>query len=206
MLGAFLGFFSIAWAAYNRENQGWPRLVRASAVAMSVFAGFYVVFWLATGFDPIATFRTALKMQKFILVDELLGPYSRPWPRTVPWDIYDVILGTGWISAWLIACYFISAPKAPPPQPDDAAEQPQSNRSVKVPQRVLCMICLLQPITIAAFHVLPGEAARLYAFMFPLVLVPVGLEISTWPPKYRAAVCACLWILGAAILRNMAFL
>ena len=210
MLGVFLAAWSLKWAWYNRDLHGWRRLVMASIVAIGVLVGFYVLFWLATAFDPIRTFKVAIINQKAILAE-----VGRPWPLTVPWDVYDVILGTGWISLWLMICYFAGAVKTRQGPAAGGTDQPlgavgkemdSATVSREIPRPVLCAVCLLQPVAIAMLHVLPGEAARLYAFMFPLMLVPVGLEMSTWPRKHRAIACACLWLLGAAVLRNMAFI
>jgi hypothetical protein len=194
MLGVFLGAWSVAWLWYSQDWNSWRRLVLSTGIAIGAFVAFYVAFWAATGFNPIATFNTALANQRVILV-----LVHRPWPLTVPWDMYDVVLGTGWISLWLMICYFTGRRQFPGERIGR-----ESNRTI--PQPVLCAICLLQPIVIAVLHILPGEAARLYAFMFPLMLVPVGLEMSEWPRKYRVIICACLWLLGAATLRNMEFI
>jgi hypothetical protein len=211
MLGVFLGAWSVAWAIYNRNMNGWRRLALATCIALASLVAFYTLFWLATDFDPIRTIRVTLLNQRKIL-DELKGSWQRPWPLTVPWDIYDVILGTGWISVWLMICYFVSARKTAshqaPPCTDKSAATPANGATApfrEIPQPLLCVLCLLQPIAIAVLHVLPGETARLYAFMFPLVLVPVGLELAHWPRNHRLVIYACVWLLGAAVLRNMLF-
>jgi hypothetical protein len=110
-----------------------------------------------------------------------------------------------------MVCYFVGVRREGQPRGESgskvgAAAGDEIRARRDVPPWMLCAICLIQPIVIAALHVLPGEAARLYAFMYPLMLVPVGLELARWPRRDRVIAFACLWLLGAAVLRNMTFI
>jgi hypothetical protein len=50
-----------------------------------------------------------------------------------------------------------------------------------------------------------SETSRVWIFMYPLLAVPIGLELSSWSPRQRLVVFSCLALLANALSRNMAF-
>jgi hypothetical protein len=70
----------------------------------------------------------------------------------------------------------------------------------------ITVICLGQIVLIAVTGVLQCETARVWIFMIPLLMVPVGLELDTWRLGPRMAVYFCVWMLLVAIGQNMRFL
>jgi hypothetical protein len=52
---------------------------------------------------------------------------------------------------------------------------------------------------------LQGETARVWIFMLPLLLVPAGLELSTWPRNARMIGFGCLISLATLLSQNMVF-
>ena len=71
---------------------------------------------------------------------------------------------------------------------------------------MLTFLALLQIFTVAAAALLPGEAPRLWMPMLPLLMAPIGLELTTWPARYRMVAYACLWLIMVLICQNMAFI
>ena len=52
----------------------------------------------------------------------------------------------------------------------------------------------------------PGENARLLLPMMPLLMAPIGFELSRWPLGARLTVYVCLWLITTVICQNMTFL
>ena len=67
-------------------------------------------------------------------------------------------------------------------------------------------LALLQILTVAAAALLPGEAARLWLPMLPLLMAPIGAELARWALWARLVVDTCLWLITVTICQNMTFL
>ena len=55
----------------------------------------------------------------------------------------------------------------------------------------------------ASLGILQAETARVWAFMLPLAMVPIGLELTRWNWRGRLILYGCLGLLTAALIRNM---
>ena len=66
--------------------------------------------------------------------------------------------------------------------------------------------CLLQVLLVAVAGLIPAETARVWLFMVPLLMLPVGLELAEWTPRARWSVYAALWGLMVLVGQNMMFL
>jgi hypothetical protein len=152
----------------------------AAGVTLAVLG----LFWLAIGYDVIATFQSAWRNQHM-----QLARYadSRPYPMTVPFDLTDFALGSGWISAALVMCYFLT------PWRD--------RRHDRFVWTVLALFAL-----VAVTGLLPGETARVWNFMLPLLMIPVGLELSHWTMREQMGVLAVLALITITISQNMLFI
>ena len=62
----------------------------------------------------------------------------------------------------------------------------------------LVVLALAQLVLVAATGLLPGETARVWSFMFPLLMMPVGLELARWPMKARIACLTMLALITAS--------
>jgi hypothetical protein len=69
----------------------------------------------------------------------------------------------------------------------------------------LTFLALLQVVTILAAAILPGEGARLFLPLMPLVAAVAGLELQRWPTRARMSVYACLFVATCVICQNMIF-
>jgi hypothetical protein len=188
-----LAFFLLgyAWLVRGRDREKWAqRFVKHALAAVGCFVLFYAVLWEATGFDPIATFRECLH-QVDVVWDGLvkLGVPGRHLPWTIPADIYDFALGSGWISFPLAIFYFGSAMR----------------KGMGQWQMRIALLCIGQILFVAFAGLIQGETARLWTFMLPMLLTPVGLELGRWPTKYRICVYAVLLLLTALICQSMSF-
>jgi hypothetical protein len=158
-------------------------------VALIAFAAFYGALWVGTGFNPIACFRTCwLDMRDNLRLLESLGNVPRRWPGTIPGDFYDFALGAGWI-AYLIAAYFLLS-----------ATISGSRR-----QLYTALLCIGQFAMVGLLGLIRCETARVWIFMLPMLVLPVGLELARWPFIWRmSAFVALLW-LTIAMWHSMTF-
>jgi hypothetical protein len=154
-------------------------------VALVVVVVCYAFLFALSGFDPIATFARAWHNQHLFLARHTS---DRQFPHTIPWDLYDFVLGAAWIGA-LIG--IIPAFRT----------DPDSRRL-----RMLIILCLAQPVLVACIGLIQTETARVWNFMFPLLLLPAGLELARWDTASRATFFACMWLLLAVIGQNMRFI
>jgi hypothetical protein len=185
VLGAF---FVIYWLVLLADRGFGPayRAARALLLAASVCVSLYALLWLVTGFDAIATFRSISRIQADYLVS-----LARPFPQHLPYDVIDLILGSGYISILLVGFYLF-----------DRGRGAILDRG---PGDRLVQIGLLQILIVIAAALLPGEAARLSMLLLPLLMAPVGLELAKWSPRRRMVVYACLWLITVVICQNMTF-
>ncbi len=183
LLGMFL-------CAYTVAELAGARSVRASVVLASAFwsllvvVAMYGVFGYVTGFDAIGTFRAAVANQA-----RLLPPLARPYPQTIFWDLFDFATSTGWIGA-LLALFALQR----------SARRPFGR------DLLIVALALAQIAAVAVVGLLQTETARVWIFMLPLLMIPVGLELQAWTARSRSAVYACLALVLAAVHQNMMFL
>jgi hypothetical protein len=182
LLGLFLAAYTLAGPAADRATR-LGSVAAYAAAAVVVVGASYAVLRLATGFDAVGTFRAAVANQA-----RLLPPLRRPYPQTIFWDLFDFALGTGWISALLVLFWLLRSALG-------------SGR-----ERLIAFIALGQIAAVAIVGLLQTETARVWIFMMPLVMIPIGLELQQWTARSRFAVHACLALVVAAIHQNMLFL
>lgn len=184
IVGVFLALYSIDLIV--AEPEAGKKIAAHLAVAAAAVVAVYGALWLWSGFDPIATFQTAVKHQARITA--ILG---RPQPpATIPFDLADFALGGGWIGI-LLALFFLAR---------KAGEIESEGREFWVTVFVFAQI-----LAVAVTGVLAVEAARVWIFLLALLMLPVGLELREWSFRSRMATYAALWFLTTAIAQNMAF-
>ncbi len=182
-----IGIFMIGLVFFARRDRPMAQRVAAAArhsfvvlVAATLFLG---VLWLSIGYDPIATFRSAWNNQH-----DLLRRHAdqRPYPATILFDLYDFALGSGWMSFAIVAFFFITS--------RDRTHRP------------LAWLAVIQLVAVAALGLLQIETARVWNFMLPLLMIPVGLELSRWPFAHRLFALAALTFATAAVCQNLKFI
>ncbi len=185
MLGVF---FIVYWLTIliDRGRGEAMRAARSLLLSAGVCIAAYAIFWLLTGFDPIATFRVIAHIH-----DEALVDLARPYPQYLFYDVLDFILGSGYASALLVAFWLVH-------------NRWQHVRSRELRDRV-AQVGLIQIAIVAGAGLLPGEAARLWMLLLPLLMAPISLELGTWPPRNRYIVYACLWLIAVVLCQNMTF-
>ena len=177
-----LGIFVAGYAGIFllRDKGRMFVVVRQSVAVIMIFTAVYSLLWLWSGYDPIKTLITGVHTHQI----EEAPILHRDWPRTIPFDLTDFALGTGWVCV-LLAVYHLA----------------RVGRGVGA----TVLLCLLQPVAVAVTGLLQGETARVWIFMYPLLLVPAGLELRGWRPSARVATMACLWLVTVILSQNMVF-
>src|SRR4029079_11807558 len=103
----------------------------------------------------------------------LLAGYSvraqRPYPIHVVFDVLDFALASGWISFVLVAFFLLG------------------DSRVAASSRHVAFLALGQILVTAVLGIVPGETARTWTLMLPLLMIPVGLELARWSSGSRAA-------------------
>lgn len=187
MFGVFLAVYTLLHIA-DHGKRGLIRAIERSLIVIMTIVLLYVILFAATGFDPIATFTTAASRSQAHLVSLI-----RPWPLHSLFDLADIALGTGWISVPLMAFGALSAWRA-------------SGRNWRDQFVRLIFLGLLQVLMVVAVALFPGENARLLLPMMPLLMAPIGYEVSRWPAGARLTAYGCLWLITTVICQNMTFL
>jgi hypothetical protein len=185
---ALVVFFAGCAAFANAEfDLPFRRIASHIAVAIAAFAAFYALLWLATGFDPIATFREASHQEHLHLARYYAGGnLPRTMPGIIPWNFYNFAIGTGWISFLIVFFYFLS-PDTPP-------------------RRRVVFLCLAQILIVGLSGLIGPETWRLWLFLMPMLMVPLGLEMSKWSLGARLAVYAALLLLTTVMFQSLLFM
>jgi hypothetical protein len=184
----FAGTALLQWRG-EKEKRGW-RIVMHLAIAVGGFALFYVALWRATGFDPIASFLTAGYEEKLALFWYYKGGHHvhRTMPGMIPWNLYNFAVGSGWISYLLVMFYFVGDCR-------------WRRRSLPI-----VMLCLAQILVVGISGLIGPETWRLWIFMMPMLMAPVGLELSRWKFGPRIAVYFLMLVLTTVICQSMQFM
>jgi hypothetical protein len=183
VLGAFVVLYALDQIAQHGKV-AIRRFLIHSANGLGVVLMIYSILHFATGFNPIATFRMALENQKHLLANLI---FPRPYPQGIPADFQDFALGSGWISVPLLIFWILRRNREDPPV------------------RRVIWVGLFQILIVGLTGLIPGESARVWMFMQPLLLVPIGLELSRWNRWHGGAVFVFLWILTVVMAQNMIF-
>jgi hypothetical protein len=189
-IGVFPALYSI-WFLVQRPGVNVLTILRHALVGLAVPAVFYAILWLTTGYDPLGTFRTALDTTA-----ALNAILKRPYPWTILFDLTDFALGTAWISFLLVAFLVLRWCSA-----RDGDQESAGASSLQW----VSLFAIATPVTVAVTGLIRAETARTWIFMMPLVMIPVGIELSRWSFRSCLVVYFCLWLLTVAICQNMAF-
>jgi hypothetical protein len=174
----------LAGYALLASGRTMSMIAKHAAVALSVCVVLCAVLWFATGYNPIATFTSAWRNQHALLAEHA---NERPYPDTAWNDLFDFALGSGWIS-FLLAGYTIAA----------CVRAGWSDGRTRV-----MLLCASVPVFVAISALLASETARVWNFMYPLLMAPVGMELARQRLAGRVVIFGSLALILAAVCRNM---
>jgi hypothetical protein len=170
---------------WRNKGRDRVRVARPLLLAGLCLATLYGALYLATGYDPMATFDAAVANQARHSLT--LG---RPWPATVVFDLWDFALGTGWMSFLLVGFWLARRRGARPRLETDP----------------MVWLVVAQVAVVAVGGLIPVETARVWLFLVPLWVLPVGLELARFRPAARLSVFVALWVLLVLVGQNLMFL
>jgi hypothetical protein len=176
----------------GRARAAWraelARVVIRALTVLSTMAVLYGGLYLISGFNPLATLRVAMENQRQLAVE-----WNRPYPQTLPFDLLDFALGAGWIALLPVAFALVHPRRSSTSDPRDLT-------------RPLVLLALAQVLIVAITGLLQGETARVWAFMLPLLALPVGVEVSRWPARGRTVFYIAMLLILAVLCQNMTFI
>ena len=181
------GLFLVAFALLA-SGRPVKVIAKHAAIALAVCVALTVALWLVTGYNPIATFFSAWRNQQQLLADSpnVIG-LQRPYPATIWNDLLDFALGSGWISVVLVGFTIALCLR----------------NGIRQPQSRYVLLAIGQFLVVAISALLASETARVWNFMFPLLMIPVGIELSRHRIAGRIVILSCLALILAAVCRNM---
>lgn len=185
IVGALLVMMTLLHIA-ARGAGGLVTALKQSLATVATVVTLYALLWAATGFDPIATYQTAYALQNVDLVT-----IRRPFPVHIAFDLYDFALGTGYLSVVLAALYVARVKGG-------LLRWSRHDAGTR-----LAFLALFQIAVFAFGAFLPGEAARLWLILMPLLAAVAALELARWSFRSRMTVYGCLLLLTLAICQNI---
>lgn len=186
-VGAFLFYYALYWLWQRGWTaSSWASVLVNSGIAAGVCAIAYLALWLATGFNPIASLLHALAYQ---------AAYSqylnRPYLASLFFDLYDFFLGAGILALPLLIFGLCRDLKDFDPARKDVA---------------LTWIGLATILTVDLTGLLRGEAARVWLFLQPLLVVPAALELYRFRWRWRIAIFSMQWLIVVCLKARMFFI
>jgi hypothetical protein len=188
VLGALFGEIGIARVIGSGDRRAaGVRLARASLAALAVCIGLFVLAKLFLGYDHLAALKVSLRIQ-----EGLAKAWDRPWRLTVIWDVYDYFLASGWAPAALVALLCIRWLRG---------GLADAERTHWFGVAALATLAIVD-----VSGLLRAETARVWLFLQPLALIVAGVELSRWPPGWRAALVGALFFALAVIRARLIFI
>jgi hypothetical protein len=183
--GVFLAYFALYWLwRQGGCRSAWLALFRTGAIALAVVAGFYLVLGCFTGFQPVASFRSALAAQA------LIAPtLNRPYHAVILVDPYCFLIGAGVVALPILLFQLRGA----------VGCFRDSNAAA------MTLIGLATILTVDAYGHL-GETARVWMFLQPLVVVPVALALASARWQWRLSILAMQWWILVCLKARFEFL
>jgi hypothetical protein len=186
LVGAFLAYYGFYWLW--RRKWTWSAgkaLLRTFGIALGVCAGLYAVLWLASGYNPIASFGHAMSNQAAFAAD-----IKRPYALFAMLDPYDFFVGAGIITLPILLFHF---------------QRLLKQFDAKRTDMVLTLIGLGTIFTVDLSGLLRGESARVWLFLQPLLVVPVAGDLSrlSWP--WKVSIFALEWWIVVCLKTKISF-
>jgi hypothetical protein len=184
----FLGGLTIFMKSH--ENIPWKKTILLCATPLATVALVYLLLFIVWHFDPIATFKAAqaaqdAKLQAYTAVAKLP---IRKLPGTILWDLYGFGAGSGWMSYVLAAILLAGVIKT------------------RGAIRWIVLLSIGQFLFVAFTGLIQSETARLWLFMLPMLMLPVGMQLSQMPTISRWIVYLALGAVTIVTMQSVVFL
>jgi len=171
LIGVILAFVALANIARAADRRRAVVCVAAAVgVLAATVAASYLVLHVATGYRPIASLRRALVAQGDVHLER-----HCPWAKSIAVGPWDVLLGLGAPVAVLAFAALVAAWRR-------GAAASEAGALTRVGGASLVAILLS--------YRLPQELARVWIFLFPLLVVPAARLLARLAPRARWAILA----------------
>lgn len=179
-IGLYLALAGVAFARHRAGGDWLARFASRSAIALAAAIVGIIAMRLLSGYDAVATLRTAIDQQADM--QRTFGDQLRPYPQTIGWDLYDAALGVGFAPAALaVAALF-------------------AGRRIAVMAACGLTTC----VVVAVAALLPVETARVWCFLFPVLALPAAAVVARASPAARVAfyvaIAAALFAMVTSLL------
>lgn len=190
-IGALLAletFFLLEGSLLVRLRQAFVSAIVSLATCLVL----QLLLKAAVGYDAVHMFRAALSNQQALMAK--YGAAQRPYPLSIPWDLYDFALGCGYV-AMVIGLWALAR----------SSRKHSADFLTRQARWTVWSGAALVTL-IAAAGMIPGETARVWNFLYPLVALPAGCFIASAPGRQRLIFLICQFILLCVMVHAMVFI
>jgi hypothetical protein len=185
-----LGAMMVLYALLRLHREHWNkaafhRVALASGIAIGVALTAHVLLWAATSYHAIDSLRASLETQE-VFAEKL----NRPYWQCVVWDIYDFLLGSGMLTLPLIAL---------------SLRRHLGELEVPI-DRAVTVVAIASILIIDFTGLLRCEAARVWLFLQPLIIVPAGLQLARYNLADRGLIIAMQAVIAIVLRCKLAFI
>jgi len=185
--GAFLLYYGLYWLwRQGRTRAAWMSVVHSAGIAVGIWAGLYLALWAATGYNAPASMAHAMRNQA-----RIAAGLNRPYLTFVVSDLYDFCLGAGILAFPILFLHLRGMLREFTAERTDLA---------------LTLVGLATILTVDVSGLLRGEAARVWLFLQPLLVVPVAVELSRQRRSWRISIFAMQWWILVCMKAKMSFI
>jgi hypothetical protein len=161
-------------------------LVRTSLLAIGTAVTCYLALFLLTGYNPVLAFAHAWEEAAHLL--NILG---RPYVFYLFYNFYEFFLGSGIILVPLLLSY---------------VKRTIGTLGTAENWVTLSYAGFATLLVVDLIGVLRSETTRLWLFLQPLILVPIGLELIRMDRLHRWMIFVMLWVNLVVLKSNMWFI
>ncbi|CAM2059535.1 conserved membrane hypothetical protein [Desulfovibrionales bacterium] len=170
----------------HRHSQALGRITAVIAVGLATWFGLHVLFAWTTGYHPILSFLRALDNEQYFLIF-----VKRPGGWYVLFDMWDFAISSGMAPLGLAAWELYWGWRG-------LRESSMNFWLTGMSWATLGIIGFV--------GLMPGEAARVWLFLQPLLIVPAGLTLSRLGLNRQALLIGAMWLSIAVIKSRMLFI
>lgn len=178
--GVILLLLSLYYVRTNRISL--VRLAIHAITAAATYALVYSAIYILTSYNVIDVFLRSMEIQS-VMASEI----SRPWRFTIFFDIYDFLLGGGFLVGLLMVHGLI-------------------RRGGYAFEQVFALFVCIQLAILSLSYLLPAETARVWLFLQPFATIAAACQLKELAIRQRLILFCCLAAMTTVISQNMMFI
>lgn len=187
VIGAFHVLSAIAFLLSGKHvAERFRIVVHVSLLAIGTAALCYLALFWATGFNPVLSFARG-----FAEFSHQLGVLHRPYGFYLFYNFYEFFLGSGIIVLPLVVAFVV---------------RNWTRMKAREHHVVLSFLGLATILVVDLTGLLPAETTRVWLFLQPLIMIPIGLELIRMDRLHRWMIFVMLWVNLVVLKSNMWFI